>query len=120
MWTYEVISGECRKDGILAGSGYSGFGKGKNNPALESVHGVGPIPRGDFDIILPPFDSPKTGKYVMRLIPREGTDVFGRTDLEWHGDSTEHPGQASHGCIASPRYVRVRVRDSSDTHLRVI
>ena len=118
-WVADLSNGELRKDGILAGSFYSGFGEGKMNPSLCHVVGVGPIPPGWYTIGRP-FDSPRTGPFVMTLTPDPDTETYGRTDFEIHGDSLEHPGQASHGCIVSARYYRVRIADSGDERLQVI
>ena len=44
MWTYDQLSGALGKDGQRVATGYSGFGQGKNNPDMENVLDVGPIP----------------------------------------------------------------------------
>ena len=56
----------------------------------------------------------------MRLAPNPGTQTYGRTDLEIHGDSRSHPGQASHGCIILPRDARDQLNASPDNTLRVV
>ena len=43
MWIYNHSNGTFSKDGQVAGQGYSGFGVGKNNPALQNLHDVGDI-----------------------------------------------------------------------------
>lgn len=118
-WSYNQTTGELRKDGILAGRGYSGHGNGVNNPELEAVAEVGPIPCGWWTIY-PPRNSPKTGPYTLPLRPDKDTVIYGRSAFELHGDSKEHPGQASHGCIAAPLNVRHRVWQSGDTRLQVV
>jgi hypothetical protein len=90
------------------GYGYSGFHEGKNNPDMEDVHDVGPIPRGDYAIGAP-FDSPTHGPLAIPLTPLSRTQTFGRSGFLMHGDSIEHPGEASHGCIIMPHYVREHV-----------
>ncbi|SRR5208337_683359 len=123
---YDITAGIVRKDGIVFGSGYSGHGPGKNNPAMEGAPEVGPIPCGDYEICGPPFTSPKTGQYVLRLRPDAPTRAriitLGRNpdSFEWHGDSIEHPGQASDGCIVSPRATRVHAWQSGDRHLQAV
>lgn len=120
-WHYQQINGWLDKDGILVDkTGYSGFGEGKNNPALEAVHDVGPIPAGEWTISGPPFDDPEHGPYVLRLYPKVGSQTFGRSGFLIHGDSIEHPGQASKGCIILPRLTRTRIYQSGDTQLYVI
>lgn len=120
MWTYEQSTGRLSKDGILVGTGYSGFGSGKNNPDAEAVMDVGPIPEGSWEICGPPMDTKEHGPYVLRLEPTPVTQTFGRTGFLMHGDSLEHPGEASKGCIIMDRIVRTRVYQSGDTKLLVV
>lgn len=120
MWTYEQASGELFKDGLKIGTGYSGFGEGKNNPKLEATPDIGPIPAGLWSIWGPPFDSSDHGPYVLRLEPAIATITFGRSGFLIHGDSLEHPGEASKGCVILDRATRTRVYQSGDTQLTVI
>ena len=123
MWTYNQTSGWLDKDGVLVSkTSYSGFGLGLNNPALENVTNVGPIPAGEWTIEVPPFTDPEHGPYCLRLRPKPLTVTYGRSEFLWHGDETEHPGEhlASHGCIVSDRATRTRVYQSGDTDLDVI
>src|ERR1700674_1773199 len=120
MWTYKISTGVLSKDGIRVGQGYSGFGPGKNDPATESIPDVGPIPCGLWNIGGAPFDSPTHGPYVLRLDPQKGTETFGRSGFLMHGDSLEHPGQASKGCIVLPKEVRSAVWQSGDYQLTVV
>ncbi|MGO9260313.1 MAG: hypothetical protein ACLQU1_29000 [Bryobacteraceae bacterium] len=46
MWTYNQLTGALSHNAQPAGTGYSGMGPGKNNPAMQDVHDVGPIPKG--------------------------------------------------------------------------
>ncbi len=87
------------------GLGYSGFGIGKNNPAYEEVPDVGPIPVGDYDIGAA-MTHPELGPIARPLTPLPGTDTHGRSGFYMHGDSSQHPGQASHGCIILPPAIR--------------
>ena len=119
-WQYNQTTGELRKDGILAGVGYSGFGNGKNNPELQAVHDIGPIPCGWWTVEGPPRSTDTHGPYVLGLTPDADTNTFGRADFLIHGDSEEHPGQASKGCIIAPPQVRTRIWQSGDTRLLVV
>lgn len=120
MWTYNQSNGALSKDGILVGIGYSGAGEGKNCPQREAIRDVGPIPQGSWEICGPPIDTAEHGPYVLRLEPTPVTQTFGRVGFLMHGDSIEHPGQASKGCIIMARNVRTRVYQSGDTKLLVI
>lgn len=122
MWTYHQASGELFLDEELVSTGYSGFGEGKNNPALQGVPDVGPIPRG-FYWIGAPRDVETAGPhgpFVLPLTPRAGDALAGRHGFLMHGDSIEHPGAASHGCIILARVVRNRIAASDDDVLRVV
>lgn len=118
MWEYSQSTGQLKRDGNLISLGYSGFGEGKNNPEMESVPNVGPIPKGLYEISAP-YDTTTHGPLVMALVPQEGTNTFGRSGFLMHGDSIEHPGLASHGCIIVNRVVRVLVGGSGDHWLTV-
>lgn len=119
-WTYSQKTGELQRDGKHVANGYSGAGPGKNNPAMEQVHNVGPIPHGDWTIIGPPLNTASHGPFVLHLEPAPETQSFGRDGFLMHGDSAEHPGCASQGCIILPRSIRERVWNSGDNDLRVV
>lgn len=119
-WTYVQKTGELQQDGEHVATGYSGAGEGKNNPELQNVPNVGPIPRGDWTIDGPPFDTRDHGPYVLRLQPDPGTETHGRSGFLMHGDSKAHPGTASHGCIILPRPTREQVWQSGDRDLEVV
>jgi Protein of unknown function (DUF2778) len=119
-WTYAQNTGDLQQDGKHASTGYSGANEGKNNPAMDNVPDVGPIPRGDWTIAGPPVDSKDHGPYVLRLNPESSTDTHGRSGFLMHGDSREHPGCASRGCVILPRAVREEVWQSGDRDLEVV
>lgn len=109
-WIYRQTTGEMARaaDGEIVSVGYSGHGAGVNNSALQNVPFVGPCPQG-FYLIGDLYDSLTHGKSTRKLIPVEGTNTFGRDDLEEHGDEVTHPGQhlASLGCIIQPLATRI-------------
>ena len=121
MWVYEQKTGLLRRDNAIAivGKGYSGFGEGKNNPAMESVPDVGPIPRGEYQVGVP-HDTESHGPFVMSLTPMPANEMFGRAGFLMHGDSVHAPGTASKGCIIMPRAVREIVWNSGDHRLQVV
>lgn len=141
MWTYRQTDGQIEDfKGFRYGRGYAGRGEGKNNPLLQDVHGGcrwdaekqlwvpvdgltpddwGPLPRGVY-LMRPPEDTPKHGPYVIWLTPDPANEMFGRAGFGWHGDSLEHPGLASEGCICSPRTTRTLVWSSGDFRVQVI
>lgn len=118
-WQYCSATGQLWRNREIVGVGYSGFGEGRDNPALEGVPNVGPIPRGEYTISSP-YDSEKHGPHVMRLTPRDGTDTLGRGAFLIHGDSLHMPGTASHGCVILPRNIREQISESGDEVLEVV
>lgn len=118
MWIYSQSSGilwepETHKKVAV---GYSGHGEGRNNPALEHVKNVGPIPRGRY-YICPAVEHEKLGPLSMRLYALSH-DARGRTDFLIHGDNKTN--DASHGCIILNRQTRQKIADSNDRDLLVI
>ncbi len=119
-WTYAQTTGELQQDGKPVATGYSGSGAGKNNPDMQHIHDVGPIPQGDWTIVGPPVSTAKHGPYVLKLQPAAGTPTFGRDGFLMHGDSKESPGCGSQGCVVMPRGVREQVWNSGDADLKVV
>lgn len=119
MFIYSQSSGQLWDDaGEVMGIGYSGHGEGKNNPLLQGVRNVGPIPRG-YWVIAGVYDSARVGPLTLRLEPHLH-DALGRTYFRIHGDSIKNPGEASKGCIIQGRVIRQAMVDSKDKLLLVI
>ncbi len=109
-WAWSQSAGRLYRDGKPVAVGYSGRNvpggqRGRNNPALEGVRAVGPIPKGRYSIASP-RTSTRTGPYVMPLEPI-GHKALGRTAFQIHGDNAR--GDASSGCIILPRGVREQI-----------
>src|SRR5690348_1819087 len=120
MWLYEQSTGKLSStESAFIAFGYSGANAGKNNPTMQSVRDLGPIPQGIYAIGAP-FDSIDHGPFAMRLAPDAANEMFGRSSFLMHGDSGEHPGCASRGCIILSREARKTVAASGDRELRVI
>lgn len=120
-WIYSQSDGRTfRPDGTLACIGYSGFESGKNNPALEGVIGVGPLPRGTYTI-QNPHESDRTGPLTLDLVPDPATRAHilalnrQPDSFKDHGDNLSH--DASHGCVVTPHAIRVEMRNSTDKQL---
>jgi hypothetical protein len=86
---------------------------------MQAVENIGPIPEGLF-IIGPAYTHPILGPLTMNLVPQVGTNMFGRFAFRIHGDSKEHPGNASDGCIVQEEPNRVAVSTSPDRLLKVV
>lgn len=125
MWVWDQSAGTLSFDGALVSSGYSGKGRGKNNPTLQHLRGVGPLPRGTYRIGAP-RTSQRTGPFAMDLYPIDATpsdtthDATGRSAFQIHGDSVRSPGEASSGCIILPRVIRERIWRSKVHRIEVV
>lgn len=115
MYSYSQRAGVLTWNGVFFGSGYSGFGEGRNNPAMQAVRNVGPIPQGRYSIG-PEFDAPVQGPCVMRLSP-VGHNALGRDGFLIHGDNATH--DASTGCVIMPPEVRHAIANNGDHDLEV-
>lgn len=120
MWNFKQSSGVLTQNGEHAARVYSGYLAGKNNPFYQNVTDVGPIPQGTWFIGGPPFNSPDHGPYVLHLTPANGTNTFGRSGFLIHGDSAQHPGEASRGCVIAPLTIRQSIWLSGDHVLEVV
>jgi hypothetical protein len=101
-------------------SGYAGYAEAANNPAMEGVSDVGPLPVGRYDIGQPFNNAHQTGPFSMRLTPDEANDMHGRSEFLIHGDNSKNDHTASHGCIILCRLDRERIDASDDRSLWVI
>jgi hypothetical protein len=120
MWQFNQTTGEISQDGNSIGFGYSGkMPDGKNNPAMQCVPDIGPIPCGIWDI-QPPYNCPTHGPFALPLVADPATQTFGRYGFLIHGDSIANPGYASEGCIIANRLVRVKIWDSNDHRIMVV
>lgn len=99
--------------------GYSGFGIGKNNPAMQDRQGIGPLPQGDYTIGQMIESTQEHGPFVLPLEPAPWDELFGRSGFMIHGDSKLHAGCASHGCIVIEPAARLAIANSLDKCLRV-
>ena len=119
MYTYSQTKGVLiDANGKHVATGYSGNGQGKNNSLMQHVKAVGPLPRGWWKIVGPPYDSANVGPYALKLEPMEGTETFGRSAFRLHGDNMTHT--ASQGCLIFPRAVRKAMWEGSDHEILVV
>jgi len=118
MWLYSQSSGRLSRDGALIAVCYSGNGKGLNNPKMQDIHGIGPIPQGLWRIVRWDDQHGDKGPQVAVLEP-DGHDAFGRSAFLVHGDNSEMNHTASHGCIIAPRHARDQLRASGEMEIEV-
>jgi hypothetical protein len=127
MLTYEQSTGRLYDaHGARLGIGYAGGDRGNvpqgvNNPAMQNIPNVGPLPCGIYTIEAP-IDHPECGKYFLRLIPSAANQMFGRGGFGMHGDLVSAPGkqEASDGCPIQELATRIAVWTGGDHTLEVV
>jgi hypothetical protein len=119
-WTWDQSAGLMfDPDGNRFAGGYSGRRTGLNNPALQDRRALGPIPQG-FWQIGKLEKSKQTGPNIMNLTPLPGTQTFGRSAFQIHGDNGRGNQSASSGCIIlGPQFRNIIGRSPVKT-LRVV
>lgn len=116
--TYSQAAGTLlAPDGFLA-VGYAGYETGKNNPTMQHVPDVGPLPRGLYRIVGEPFEHERCGQFCLRLEPDAANEMFGRAGFLLHGDNGK--GTASHGCIVQDRKSRELVWSEGYREIEVV
>lgn len=134
-WSYSQSTGILGSaDGLFKARGYAGAGAGKNNPDMQNIVDVGPLPQGRYSLgqafeCTHDLESDETcgdchgtakhkhGPNVIRLIPDPGNEMFGRAGFLIHGDNST--GTASEGCIVMPPATRQQIMDSNDHVIEV-
>lgn len=118
MFIYEQRTGRLRQGDRVIAIGYSGRGEHKNDPNSQHLRGLGPLPRAAY-LLGDVQEHGAHGPLAIHLVPIGG-ELFGRSAFMVHGDSKEHPGEASEGCIIMPRPIRELLISSRDRLLVVI
>lgn len=118
-WQYCQRTGRLTRAGQIVAVGYSGAGQnGRNNPEMQAIRNVGPIPQGRYRIGNP-RDTALHGPRVMDLTP-VGHNALGRNHFLIHGERRNGvPGNASTGCIILGPDIRNQINASGDRDLIV-
>lgn len=120
MIQYQISTGKVWIKGVEQPTlAYSGHGPGLNNPAMQSAHGIGPLPVGLWRITAW-VDHPVVGAMVSHLLPISVAKLYGRDGFFIHGDNKSANHTASDGCIIMDHTLRLAVRNSGDTQIRVV
>lgn len=122
MWRYEQKTGRLLHDGVFVWQGYSGHEEGLNNPDMQAVKDVGPLPQGLYTIGMP-YAHPHLGPICMNLNPDKNNEMFGRGDFRIHADNAAKNNSASEGCIVMPMAIRVKIGEAvakGDAKLEVV
>lgn len=126
MWVFESSTGKLfNPDGTFAASGYAGGNCGKNpegvnNPDMQNVHDIGPLPEGVYTFGKPIEVHPKLGKFCIPLISDKNNQMFGRSAFYMHGDKASVIRAASEGCIIMLNAIRRACAASPDQQIRVV
>ncbi|MFN5127262.1 MAG: tlde1 domain-containing protein [Sphingomonadaceae bacterium] len=100
---------------------YAGTGSGKNNPDMQGVSNIGPIPSGWYTIG-ETRDEP--APFTMVLTPDAGNNMYGRSGFLIHAENVALPGWASNGCIVivdrTKREQIAKLKDEGVNRLQVI
>ncbi|MFY9843902.1 MAG: hypothetical protein WA718_23755 [Terriglobales bacterium] len=102
------------------------FVAGKNNPAKKGAQNVGPLPCGFYAADWIELADAEVGKFAIHLKPDATTEAkilaYGRQPFSFfiHGDSLEHPGAGSDGCIVQDLNVRQQFWNCGDRSIQVV
>lgn len=133
MWLLEVDGRDrttrLTKDGILISTTcYTGAyneedesKNGYNNPLLDYMSCVGPLPEGMYTIEGPPFTHPTHGPYVLKLTPYPSNEMYGRSGFLIHGKPLPPKDirKGSEGCLCADPQTRQKIYQSADVILQV-
>lgn len=121
MFQYRQAPPRMTHDGQVMPSRalYSGHADGLNNPNMEAVKMMGPIPRGRWRIVQWDDHHGSLGPIVAILEP-VGHDALGRSEFRIHGDNPLDNFTGSDGCIVADHNLRVAMRASGDMDLEVL
>lgn len=102
MWRYEQSTGKLflRRAGDrfdFVTTGYAGSPRGFNDPKMDHVRSVGPLPKGRYRIRQ--AGHPRFAPPSFQLEPSKGTKLHGRSGFWIHGDNGRGDNSASTGCI---------------------
>lgn len=111
-------------DGKLVQQLYAGCGDGRNNPAMQGIHGVGPLPVGGYTIGTLEATHTTAGGHLLTdsaaLVPDPANEMFGRSGFRIHGRKSLVDMDASNGCPILDHGPRMSVLNSECKRLRVI
>jgi len=120
MYIYTQSTGVLAHDGLSLLTGYAGHGSGINNPSMQNLQDVGPLPQGHYSMTAL-IDSPHTGLATIILEPDPANRMSGRSGFRIHGDNAAADRTASNGCIiAGHAPDRIAIWQSADHVLSVV
>lgn len=102
---YEQATGKLFDGPELIGIGWAGHLVGKNNPQMQNVKDVGPLPLGRYTIGNAVGGS-HLGPLAFPLTPDPANSMLGRSGFYIHGADRRTPSMSSDGCIIQNRITR--------------
>ena len=137
MLIYSQSTGIISRNGLQLGHGWAGNDfrpienptgiQGKNNPAMQFKHKIGPLPQGFYTLDGWEPEHARLGPWVCHLTPDPENDMQGdsdapRDEFYMHGPDQDPAkyGHESEGCIVLLRADRMSVKTSGDTRLQVV
>ena len=110
--TTQAFAGNDSRPGVNPG-----HLQGRNNPRLQAVHCIGPLPTGvyrcgSWGVY------PKVGKMACPLTQIAG-ETYGRDGFFIHGPGEGDPANSSEGCIVVPHDDRLKVMGANPTTVTV-
>jgi hypothetical protein len=123
-YTYSQSTGELKHYSEVIGKGYSGKDKGKNNPAMQDTKDIGPVPAGEYEIIMKMAD-PKSKGFGSKLKLNPAANFTKRWPAEdiWIATESLPPGNHPAIFIVFTRQVidRIDFRENNPrTRLKVV
>ena len=125
---YSQTSGQMTQDdGTLVATGFSGNNsrpgvnpnhlQGMNNPEMQSVHCIGPLPQGTYSVG-PWGPHSELGPNSAALTQTSG-ETYGRDGFYIHGPGENDPENSSEGCIVIGHDERIAVMNLAPDQITV-
>lgn len=112
-------TGALYRDGTLLDMAYAGHAAGVNNPALQNVRIVGPLPCGWYTTGAAKQGT-KLGPNAIPLTPDDEKVMFGRSAFYIHADNAKRDHSASEGCIVAGNSARALIAKEPGSRLQVL
>lgn len=87
-------------------AGYAGRAIGRDNPDMDHVKNIGPLPRGVYSMRV--VEHPRFAAPAIQLVQTDG-EGHGRSGFFIHGDNAKADYSASSGCIVLDKPTRLVV-----------
>ena len=114
VWPNEEVS-----IGLYSGGGSQGLSQYRNNPTVDHIENLGPLPAGVYTIGQPE-NLEVLGVIVFKLTPDLTNDMHGRSGFYVHGDNRWMNYTASDGCIIMKREDRLRLASEIATNNKLL